>query len=188
MFEPAARPPAPVEQRNWTGVEWIFFFGVWIVAGLICLANLPNLEVREASQATKPITATVEPVPVLEPLPRPVKPIREPDRDVPPVWGGESKRQGISSGWSEAENVSPEDTQKSEAEANKKKEEQRKIEAKKLRETAAKKLLNAGKNYELNFMYDFAATKLKEAVLNYPDTDAAIECKSRLEYLEFKKK
>jgi len=188
MFEPAARPPAPVEQRNWTGVEWTFFFVIWIVVSLICLANFLSLEVKEVNQETKPITATTEPVPVLQPLSRPVKPIREPDRDVPPVWGGESKRQGISSGWSEVKNVSTEDTQKIEAEANQKNDEQRKIEAKKLRETAAKKLLNAGKNYELNFMYDFAATKLKEAVLNYPDTDAAIECKSRLEYLEFKKK
>ena len=56
------------------------------------------------------------------------------------------------------------------------------------REAAANQLLNLGRNYELNKMRDFASTKYKEILLHYPDTDAASEAKSHLEFIELLKK
>jgi hypothetical protein len=61
-----------------------------------------------------------------------------------------------------------------------------KLMEKEVKEKEATRLLMIGKNFELNKMNDYAATKYKEVILKYPDTDAARECKSRLEYFDFK--
>jgi len=97
-----------------------------------------------------------------------------PSRDVPPVWGGEAKRQGLSSGWTEPKVEAPVVPQ-----------EDPKIKAE---QKAARQLLNLGRNYENSGLYDFAATKFKEVLVRYPDAEVADECKERLDDLRSRKR